>query len=86
MDSTYLKKYYNKPCKFRLKSGKVVYGVVWADEKERSNKFYFSSAEDYNLIKSRREKHSALKTLVNLDDIISAEMLQGIVPGKNMFK
>jgi hypothetical protein len=86
MDSASLKTYYNKPCKFRLKSGKDVYGVVWADDKESSNRFYFSSSEDYNLIKSRGEKNSALKTLVNLNDIVAAEMLQGIVPGKDMFK
>jgi hypothetical protein len=86
MDSATLKTYYNKPCKFRLKSGKDIYGVVWADDKESSSSFYFSSSEDYNLIKSCGEKNSALKTLVNLNDIVAAEMLQGIVPGKDMFK
>ncbi|MBL4623612.1 MAG: hypothetical protein JKY42_00455 [Flavobacteriales bacterium] len=86
MDDTSLKLYYNKPCKFKLRSGKNVYGVVWKDDAEYSESYYFSSSEDYNLIKKRGGMDPSLKTPVNLDDIVAAEMLQGVLPGKDMFK
>ena len=86
MDDTSLKSYYNKPCKFKLRSGKDVYGVVWKDGSEYSKNYYFSSSEDYNLITKRGVESESLRTPVNLDDIVAAEALQGIIPGKDMFK
>ncbi|MBL4652033.1 MAG: hypothetical protein JKY53_04085 [Flavobacteriales bacterium] len=86
MDNTSLKLYYDRPCKFKLRSGKDIYGVVWKEGDEFKETYYFSSSENYNRIKTKGAVNSSLKTPVNINDIVAAEMLQGIVPGKDMFK
>ena len=86
MDNASLTRYYDKPCKFKLRSGKDIYGVVWKEGNELEETYYFSSSEDYNQIKTKGVMNSSLKTPVNINDIVAAEMLQGIAPGKDMFK
>ena len=53
MDNASLTRYYDKPCKFKLRSGKDIYGVVWKEGNELEETYYFSSSEDYNQIKTK---------------------------------
>jgi hypothetical protein len=77
--------YLEKPCRFRLKSGKEVYGVVWEDTAKNNEPllFFASSDEFYH-------RHSKLNTTeiglpIDLNDIVAVEVLSGLIPGKDMF-
>lgn len=80
--------YYDKPCKFKLRGGKEVYGVIWKDRTPIGEEHFFASSEDYHSIQATPDKFIAqqLKVPINIDDVVAAEMLQGIIPGKDMFK
>ncbi len=47
MDITHIRGYTNKHCRFKLKSGKEVYGVVWEVETGEACRLYFASVRDY---------------------------------------
>lgn len=59
-----------KHCRFRLRSGKEVYGILWRDSNEGN--LFFSSASER--IKPHKLRDTALS--LNADDIIFAEQLQ----------
>lgn len=86
LDTALLSKYYEKPCRFKLRSGKEVFGVVWKEVRGGNTKHYFSSSENFKKIIHGEASSDELKTMVEAEDFIAAEMLQGIIPGKDMFK
>jgi hypothetical protein len=47
MDLTHIRDFTHKHCRFKLKSGKEVYGVVWEVETSGSQRLYFASVRDY---------------------------------------
>jgi hypothetical protein len=47
MDLTHIRDFTNKHCRFKLKSGKEVYGVIWEVETGESVRLYFASVRDY---------------------------------------
>lgn len=72
--------YEERPCKFRMKSGKEVFGVIWETMKQDRVVHYFASAVE----RMRYKKASANNdietcnqfiTEVNIDEIVSAEPL-----------
>ena len=76
MEKTKFKYYEKKPCKFILRSGKEVFGVVWEEDQANSTKYFFSSAVQY--MKAKIKSSAELKQLaypITLDELIHAELL-----------
>ena len=73
MSSPELQVYYDRPCRFKLKSGKMVYGVIWAYDDE----LIFTSVESCkNLNKAQIEDDARSKfTYISKEDIIGVEVI-----------
>jgi hypothetical protein len=64
---------HDQPCRFKLKSGKEVYGVIWENPRGTQNYFFASLSE-------RNTTHnSAIGILIQLDDVVGAELLRDVV-------
>jgi hypothetical protein len=75
-----LSAFFRKNCRFRLKNGREVYGVIWTDDSKAQREYYFASASDhrlYEIAKSNNETqmHQMLKHPVDINDIVQAERL-----------
>ena len=72
MERADIQGYLDKHCRFKLRSGKEVYGVLWQDQPEGS--LYFSSAGD----RVSPDRHELKDTALSLDpeDIIYVEQLR----------
>ncbi|MEM7160802.1 MAG: hypothetical protein AAF487_00040 [Bacteroidota bacterium] len=68
--------FYNQPCRFKLRSGKEVYGVIWPDEQD----ILFASLETYKVLAQEREseKLKSRLSLISEDDIIGIEVIPAI--------
>lgn len=76
MEKFNFKYYEKKPCKFILRSGKEVFGIVWEEDQADTKKYFFSSAVQY--MKAKIKNSSELKQLaypIALDELIHAELL-----------
>jgi hypothetical protein len=79
MDKAELKSFYYKHCRFRLKSGKDVYGIVWDEDNEDRSKLHFSSAAQAGRLLQTNvldEFHLQSDFIINADDIVGAEPVQ----------
>lgn len=77
MENFNFKYYEKKPCKFILRSGKEVFGIVWEEDQENTKKYFFSSAVQYMKAKLKsKEELIKLAHPISLDDLIYAELLQ----------
>lgn len=47
MDLSRIRPYAHKHCRFKLRSGKLVYGVIWEVEVAGQDRIYFASVRDY---------------------------------------
>lgn len=73
MESAKFKYFEKRPCKFVLRSGKTVFGVIWEElNKECNPKYFFTSNSDFV-----KRQQNAIKNayVINLDDLIHAELL-----------
>lgn len=76
-----LSSYYDHPCKFRLRSGKEIYGVVWESTvPSGSDKCYFASSGEYGKIKMAETKHDfetskRLRLAVDPGDFVYVERI-----------
>ena len=81
----------HKPCKFRLRSGKEVYGVIWREQNSHPNEVMFASSGDYFRLKARNRRQlqaftpdsieSELESMairLNRDELIAAEILDNL--------
>jgi hypothetical protein len=82
MKQSEARNFMEKPCRFRLKSGKEIYGVIWEWMKENSNKaeYYFASNGVVMNFKKQSGNYNitpepTLGTYIQLDDIIYAERM-----------
>ena len=80
MKRTDILTYNEQHCKFRLKSGKEVFGIIWETMKQDTVVHYFSSAVARIRYKNAEalndvETCKNLVTEVNIEEIISAEPL-----------
>jgi len=76
MSSEKLSAFFDRPCKFKLKSGKEVYGVLW-EEKDKEH-FFASPVEYLEYLKSKKDTQKIddrYITRVNINEFISAEKL-----------
>ncbi len=77
MSTVSLKKYYNTKCRFKLKSGNEIYGVIWEVDTKEGTHHYFTSL--YNASKIKSEQDHRLLTQIgdelDVEEIIMAEQL-----------
>ena len=79
----YIKEYINQelPCQFKLKSGKVIYGIILKrdDDESRKTEYYFVSVANHL---SKQEKLCAIDYCrkyaqrITIEEIIFAEILR----------
>jgi hypothetical protein len=63
----------DQPCRFRLKSGKEVFGVIWEKPQPGGASFYFASlSERFN----RNIRNTSIGMMIDIDDIVGAELLR----------
>jgi len=72
--------FYHKPCKFRFKSGKEVYGVIWRDQNAGEAHHFFASSGAYSSLFQARKRGirggmDHMKTPVDINEIIGVEHL-----------
>ncbi|MEW6468636.1 MAG: hypothetical protein AB1458_06910 [Bacteroidota bacterium] len=80
MDIQQLSNYINRYCRFKLRSGKVVYGIIWQNADGNKVEHYFASAverEKYIRAEEIRDYETCqkIKTPVDIDEIVIAEPL-----------
>jgi len=80
MDRTAILTYNERACRFRLKSGKEVFGVIWETMKQDRIVHYFASAVERVRYKKAEaindmETCNKLVTEVDIEEIVSAEPL-----------
>lgn len=47
MDISHIRSFYNQHCRFKLRSGKEVFGVVWEVDSGSASRLFFASVSDY---------------------------------------
>lgn len=62
----------DQPCRFRLKSGKEVYGVIWEKSQPNTTAYYFASLSERF---GRHLPGSNIGMVISLEDIVGAELL-----------
>lgn len=62
----------DQPCRIKLKSGKEVFGVIWEKPQQDNTAYYFASLGERF---SRNYRNSSIGMMIQLDDIVGAELL-----------
>lgn len=74
MELTHILDFAHKHCRFKLRSGKEVYGVIWEVETNDSKRLFFASIRDYE-----RAQHDPKRpievTPLPLEEIVHVESL-----------
>jgi hypothetical protein len=64
----------HKHCRFKLKNGREVFGVVWEVEANDEKKLFFASVRDYQRLQS--DAHPPINVLsLRPEEIVSAESI-----------
>lgn len=74
-----LEAYFNRHCKIKLRSGKEVFGVLWADASEAERPIYFASNIEHQAMLRRRKKLQEKPTnplKLGSDDILSVSHIE----------
>ena len=72
MTQSEFRAYNDQPCRFRLKSGKEVFGVIWEKPQPGSPSYYFASlSERFN----RSMRNSSIGMMIDIEDVVGAELL-----------
>ena len=74
MDRLEFLNYNDRYCKFKLKGGKEVFGIVWEKVQGEKVVHYFASLVERMKLKENRIKENHL-TEINLEEIVTAEPL-----------
>lgn len=76
MERTIFKNFEKQHCRFKMKSGKEVYGVMWEEpENENNYKYYFSSSRDYQRLKAKLQTALFAVYQLDLNEVVYAERL-----------
>lgn len=71
MNEQDLKRFFNQHCRFKLKSGKEVFGVIWQDESLRADEVNFASVKDHEAHVTANTKDRTLR--MKAREIVYAE-------------
>lgn len=63
----------DRPCRFKMKSGKEVFGVIWESPRGTEN-FFFATLSERN-----NPRQNGIGILINLEDVVGAELLQDAI-------
>ena len=77
MNETKLERFYHQHCRFKLQSGREVFGVIWEEENEENNEVVFSSVKDHDEYFQHTTKASLSPQAMRLNkkDIIYIESI-----------
>lgn len=79
MNEKKLERFYHQHCRFKLQSGREVFGVIWEEENEVNNEVVFSSVKDHDeyfqLKSDSRSELSPQAMRLNKRDIIYVESI-----------
>lgn len=64
--------YNDQPCRFRLKSGKEVFGVIWEKPQPGNISYYFASLSERF---SHNLRNNSIGMMIDIDDVVGAELL-----------
>jgi hypothetical protein len=86
MDPVQLSKFIDRYCRFKLRSGKEIYGVIWRNREGNQVKHYFASAVERLRYKKAELQHDIatcekIKVPVDIDEIVNAEPLSLMAAG-----
>jgi hypothetical protein len=73
MDKREIQKIINKHCRFKLRSGKEIFGVMW--KKDAEPDLYFATYAELMRAESKNDFLSGSK--VNIEEVLSAEPIEG---------
>lgn len=81
MGTVELQSFWERPCRFKLRGGKEIYGVIWSEKSEEGLHYYFTSSCAYrNFVRKKDELPVHLRETdlypVDINDIIAAEYLE----------
>lgn len=81
MDSIQLSNYIDRYCRFKLRSGKEVYGVIWKNAEGNQVMHYFASAVERLRYKMAEQQHDdetceKIKTPVDIEEIVTVEPIE----------
>lgn len=74
MVPTDIRNFYNKHCRFKLRNGKEVYGVIWEVDSNASHRLFFASVSDYERFQHDPEQPIAVIPMPP-DEIVLVESL-----------
>lgn len=67
----------DRPCRFKLKSGKEVYGVIWENPTDGIPVYFFATLSER--FDSRNKGNFGVA--IDLDDIVGAELINSSLVG-----
>jgi hypothetical protein len=74
MEISSIRDFAHKHCRFKLRSGKEVFGVIWEVETNETRRLFFASVRDYE-----RSQHDPLRPIeviaMQPEEIVHAESL-----------
>ena len=74
MDLTRIRPFAHKHCRFKLRSGKEVFGVVWEVESNEEKKLFFASVRDYERLQRDQRQPISVMAL-RPEEIVAAESI-----------
>ncbi len=77
MDLARIRPLTHKHCRFKLRSGKEIFGVVWEVEGNEGLKLFFASVRDYE--KLQHDGHPPINVMsLRPEEIVRAEQVEGV--------
>ena len=78
MGADRIRLFLNQHCRFVLRSGKEVFGVIWEIKSSDDTKYYFSSISDHKTYQQTRSLEDLQSMMdVDINDVLLAERLVG---------
>lgn len=76
MELSRIRNFTHKHCRFKLRSGKEIFGVVWEVEASDEKKLFFASVRDYE--RFQRDQRQPINVLsLRPEEIMVAESFAG---------
>lgn len=69
---------FNEHCRFKLKSGKEVYGIIWQVRIEDNPAYFFTSASQKEKIETSKNRLELIQELgfeLDINDVVMSENL-----------
>lgn len=70
MTQTEFNSIHDQPCRFKLKSGKEIFGVIWESPRGAKTYFFASLSERFHV------RAGNIGMMIQLEDVVGAELLR----------